>query len=151
MECAFTSCKKQITHESEAVSVALYNAHIATHMTMGADGTTPKTRTQVEKQNIEAGDPLVNWELIMSVFKSLKTSTNTGCLDSDLLELPYKEDDEPENSIGEKPTKLNNRIVMKDGSIWCQRRKLHQMTQQMGELTSRFAERLQDQARLGWM
>ena len=95
LDCTFTSGGKQVTHKSEAASAALYNAQIATHTTMGADRATPKTREQAKEQNIEADDPLVNWEFIRPAVKSSNTSTNMGCLDNDLQELPYKKDKEP--------------------------------------------------------
>ena len=76
LECAFTSCKKQVTHKSEAVLVALYNAHIATHITMGTDRAATKSRIPVEEPNIEDGNPLVDQEFIESALKSLKMSTN---------------------------------------------------------------------------
>ena len=61
-------------HDSEVVAIALYNAHIATHTTRGADGATPKGRIPVEEPNIEDGNPLADWEFIKSVLKSLKMS-----------------------------------------------------------------------------
>ena len=47
-------------HKSEAISIALYNPHIATHMTIRADGATAKSRAPVEEPNIEVGNPLVD-------------------------------------------------------------------------------------------
>ena len=35
-DCTFMSCGAQVTHDNENIFIALYNAHIATHLAIGA-------------------------------------------------------------------------------------------------------------------
>ena len=52
-----------------------------------------------------------------------------GCLQSNLLELLYKEDDDSEELTEENLPKLIKCIAMKSKNVWHQRRKLHKMMQ----------------------
>ena len=95
-------------------------------MTIGAGGATPKSRAPVEGPNIEVGTPLVDWEFLHSVLKSLKISMDVkpdkvvhqllGYLDSDLLKPLYGENDDPEGLTEENLLELIKHIAMKSES-----------------------------------
>ena len=139
LDCTFTSCRTQVTNNSEAICIALYNAHIATHTATGASGAAPKSRAPpVERPKIEVGTSLVDWEFFKSVFKSFKVATDVrpdkavhqllGCLDNNLLKLLYRENDEPKGFTEENLLNLIKCIAVKSENVWCLREKLHQMT-----------------------
>ena len=118
----------------------------------------PKEQGTTSGDQIEIGTSLVDWELFKSVFKSFKIAIDIqpnkvvhqllGCLDSDLLKLLYRENNKPEGLNEENLLRLIKCIAVKSQNVWCLREKLHQMTQDMGELVSSFTARLQGQARL---
>ena len=147
-------CVTQVTNNSEANCITLYNAHIPTHTASEASETIPKSRVPPgEKPNMEVNTPQAE----MKSSKSFKTPTDEkpaksthqclGCQDSNLLKLLPKEDDEPKGLIEENLFKIIKCIVARGESAWCQRRKLHQMTQGKGELVRSFATRLRKQAK----
>ena len=48
LQCPFTGCENVMTHASEAVAVAVFNAHIATH-TMASAPAAKRSRTEMKK------------------------------------------------------------------------------------------------------
>ena len=63
LDCPFVSCGTQVDDDSEAICIACYNTHIATHMATGTGGATPKIRAPpVERPRIDVGTSLVDWE-----------------------------------------------------------------------------------------
>ena len=76
LDCTFASCGTKVTNNSEAICIALYNAHIATHMAVGASGAVSKSRAlPVIRPKIKAGISLVDWEVFESVFNLFKANT----------------------------------------------------------------------------
>ena len=90
----------------------------------------------MERPKIEVGTSLVDWEFFKSVFKSFKVATDVqpnkavhqllGCLDSDLLKLLYRENNEPEGLTEENLLKFIKRIAVKSNGARCLRGKYHQ-------------------------
>ena len=77
LDCAFTFCKTQVTNKSEAICIALYNAHIATHTVNGTGMTVLKSRALlVVRPKIKASISLADWEVFESAFNSFKANTD---------------------------------------------------------------------------
>ena len=107
LDCAFVSYGNQVSNDSEAICIALYNAHIAIHTAIGTGGTVSKSRVlAVMRPKIKAGTSLADWEVFKSVFNLFKAATDVqpdkvvhqllSCLDRDLLKLLYSENNELE-------------------------------------------------------
>ena len=153
LDCTFASCGAQVAHDNEDTCVALYNAHIATHVATGADVVGSKSKAPpLVRPRIEVSTSLADWEFFKSRFKSFKVAADVqpekavhelmGCLDNDLLKLLYRESEKPEGLNEEDLLRLIKHIAMKSKNVWCLREKLHQMSQDTGELVSSFAARL---------
>ena len=75
MNCAFASCRTQVTNDSKAICIALYNAHIATHMAIKTSVAVTKSMAPpVVRPKIEAGISLVDWEAFKLAFYSFKAA-----------------------------------------------------------------------------
>ena len=159
LACPFQGCAANVDNDSEAMCIALYSAHIATHTAGTAAGATPRSKAPpVDRPKLEAGASLADWNFWTARFTSFKIAADVpadkavhqllGCLDSDLLKLLYRDNAKPEGLTEENLLKLVKKIAIKSENVWCLRETLHNMKQDTGELVSNYAARLRGQARL---
>ena len=158
LRCPFDGCGADVTNESEALLIAEFNAHIATHQGGARAAAVRSKAPPVDRPKLEAGASLADWNFWKSRFTSFKIAADIppnkavhellGCLDSDLLRLNYRDNDTPEVLTEENLVKLVKKIAVKSENVWCLREKLHTMTQDTGEPVSKWSARLRGQARL---
>ena len=166
LACQFPDCDASIslTDHSEAIAIALYTAHTATHtmaaMAIGpAPATAPRSKAPpLDRPKLEPGTSLADWNFFSSRWTSFKTASDVppdkvvhqllGSLDTDLQRLLYRENNKPENLSEKDLLELLKKIAVKPENIWCAREKMHTMTQDTGEPVSNWSARLKGQGRL---